>query len=307
MSALVSQVNRQLARFLGVRIARAEDLNTLTSQFDIANRDRKALAAQLEILRSIAKPLTNSPVAIRRICSIARLLRPQRALGHGKVRLGGPHDGGYICLDDFEGIVAALSFGVGDDVSWDADVAGRGIIVHQYDHTVAAAPAGHANFRFNRRKIGPVADNDSESIESALVRGSLVLPATVLLKIDIEHNEWPVFDAAPAGTLDKFAQIVCEFHGFDQVADDKWFARAYSVLDKLTKSFAVVHVHGNNAAPMLAIGNLLFPQILEVTFASRAKYTFGDADEVFPGKLDSPNLADGRDYNLGNFLYPVLS
>jgi hypothetical protein len=307
MSALVSQVNRQLARFLGIRITRAEDLNTLISQFDLANRDRRMLAEQLEILRSMAKSLTNSPLAIRRICSMARLLRPQRAQGYGKMRLGGPHDGGYICLDDFVGIVAALSLGVGDDVSWDTDVANRGIIVHQYDHTVASAPAAHPNFRFNQRKIGPVANDDSESIESVLGRSSLMEPATVLLKIDIEHDEWPVFDAASASVLGKFAQIVCEFHGFDQVADDKWFERAYSVLEKLTKSFAVVHVHANNAAPMLAIGNLLFPQLLEVTFASRARYSFSDASEVFPGELDSPNLTSGRDYNLGNFIYPVHS
>jgi hypothetical protein len=69
--------------------------------------------------------------------------------------------------------------------------------------------------------------------------------------------------------------------------------------------FAAVHVHGNNFAPMLAIGNLLFPQVLEVTFASRAKYTFGDADEVFPGELDSPNWAARKDYNLGCFNYPT--
>jgi hypothetical protein len=301
MSTLVSQVNFQFARLFGIRITRVKDLDRLISQFEVADHERRTLE------RSRPRPLTNCPVAVGRICSIGQLLRPQQAQGYGKVRLGRAHDGGYVCLDDLAGVVAALSFGVGDDVSWDVDVANRGIIVHQYDHTVAAAPATHPNFRFNQRKIGPVANDDSESIESALGRSSLVEPATVLLKIDIEHDEWAVFEAAPASALDKFVQIVCEFHGFDQVADDRWFKRAYSVLDKLTKSFGVVHVHANNAAPMLAIGNLLFPQLLEVTFASRAKYTFSDTNEVFPGKLDSPNLAVGCDYNLGSFLYPVCS
>ena len=304
MPTFASRVNSQLARSLGVCIARTETLRRIENRLMASDHARSALADRVEHLQSLRKTLTNSPVAIRRICSIGQLLRPQRALGYRKVRLGGPHDGGYVCLDDFEGVAAALSLGLGDDVSWDSDVANRGLIVHQYDHTVAAPPAEHANFRFHRRKIAAVADDDSETIESALSRNFLTAPASVLLKIDIEHDEWAVFDATADSALDKFSQMTCEFHGFDRVANDDWFATANSVLAKLAGKFAVVHVHANNAEPLLELGNLLFPQLLEVTFASRAKYRFSDTDEVFPTELDSPNLATREDYNLGNFVYP---
>jgi hypothetical protein len=40
---------------------------------------------------------------------------------------------------------------------------------------------------------------------------------------------------------------------------------SFAVLTKLNDKFAVVHVHANNYKPLLAIGNLLFPEVLEVT------------------------------------------
>ena len=109
--------------------------------------------------------------------------------------------------------------------------------------------------------------------------------------------------ATPPATLDTFTQVLAEFHSFNNVLDDVWFEEALAVLTKLNEKFAVVHVHANNYRPLLAIGNVLFPEVLEVTYASRAKYSFADCDEVFPGPLDSPNWPAAPDYGLGKFVY----
>jgi len=94
-----------------------------------------------------------------------------------------------------------------------------------------------------------------------------------------------------------------ESESIESALDDDWFERALSALSKLNEKFAVVHVHANNYRPLLAIGNVLFPEVLEVTYASRAKYTFTDCDDVFPGPLDSPNWPAAADYGLGKFVY----
>lgn len=227
----------------------------------------------------------NYALAVERISSLGQLLRPQRVHGVQKVRLGGPHDGGYVCLDDFSDIEAAISLGTGENASWDAVAAERGLIVHQYDHTVAESPIAHANFRFHRRKIGAAIDHQTETIASVLAQTRLTRPNSTIMKIDIEGDEWAALAAAPVAALDTVAQIICEFHGFQQIIDDDWFERAFAVLSKLNDKFSVVHVHGNNHDLLMAIGNFLFPGALEVTYASRAKYTFSDSDEVFPGKL----------------------
>jgi hypothetical protein len=220
-----------------------------------------------------------------------------------KVRPGASNDCGYVCLDDVNSVVAALSLGIAAEVSCDAEMADRGLVIYQYDHTVEGPPFPHANFRFHRRKIGAHASHDSESIESALAQAHLTQRHSAILKIDIDDDEWPAFAATSSATLDVFTQVRAELHGFNNVLDDDWFEQALAVLTKLNDKFAIVHVHANNYRPLLAIGNLLFPEVLEVTYASRTKYSFTDCDEVFPGPLDSPNWPAAADYGLGKFVY----
>ena len=308
-------INDLIARLFGVRIVRTRKLDRLAGQIVQAEQFKKEAECRAEQFkkeaerraeRSLEKKFQLLPygsVANDRFLLLGRLLRPQQAQGVCKVRLGGAHDGGYVCLDDFKDMEAALSFGIGGDASWDADVAKRGLTVFQYDHSVAGPPIEHVNFRFSRRKIAANADSECESIKSVLAKNCLAWPTSVILKIDIEHNEWAVFAAAPANALDKFAQVICEFHGFDQITDDQWFERALNVFSKLNDRFAVVHVHANNYSPLLVAGNLLFPRVLEVTYASRVKYTFRDTDETFPGLLDAANLATATDHDLGKFIY----
>ncbi len=279
-------LNRQLTSWLGLRVVRVDAHENLMAQS----------AGQM-------RPLTNSSLAVERISMLGRLLRPQQARGVKKVRLGASNDCSYVCLDDFNGVVAALSLGIAAEVSWDVDMAKKGLVIYQYDHTVQGPPFAHANFRFYRRKIGANADQESESIGSALAQANLTRPGSVIMKIDIDDDEWAAFAATSAATLDMFAQVMCEFHGFDKILDDDWFEEAFTALSKLNEKFTVVHVHANNYRPLLAIGNLLFPEVLEVTYASRARYTFTDCDDIFPGPLDSPNWPAAADYGLGKFVY----
>ena len=91
---------------------------------------------------------------------------PRGAVGRAKIRVGNQTgDGGYVMLDDFEGIVGALSAGIGRDVSWDQDIAGRGIDVYQFDGTITEPPATHERFRFFRRMIASTATDVSEFIQ----------------------------------------------------------------------------------------------------------------------------------------------
>ena len=57
------------------------------------------------------------------------------------IRIGRRNDGGYVMLNEFDGKIAAYSFGICDDVSWDSDIASRNIPCYMYDHTIEALPA----------------------------------------------------------------------------------------------------------------------------------------------------------------------
>ena len=233
-----------------------------------------------------------------------RLLRPYAAKGFHKARFGGLHDGGYILLDDFRGIDTAFSFGIENNASWDVDIAKRYVTVYQFDHTVEAPVTDNARLVFSRKRISPEAGPESESLSSLVKRhdNQNVCP-NLILKIDIENDEWAVFDATPPDLLTRFSQIVGEFHYFQGFGDANWRQLFHRVLTKLSDAYAIVHVHANNYGGFSNVSNVVFPNVLEITFANRSIYSFSETDEIFPGPLDSPNDPNRPDLHLGSFRF----
>lgn len=145
---------------------------------------------------------------------IFQLLRPHTATGFEKARFGSAHDGGYILLDDFDGVDIAFSFGIEADATWDQDVAGRGTTVYQFDHTVDAPITDNPKLIFARKKITTefFTDFESESLSSLIEQHDKhKARPNILLKMDIENNEWDVLDTTPSKLLNRLTQIVADF------------------------------------------------------------------------------------------------
>ena len=262
-----------------------------------------ALAQRVETLHQklIVPPAVPDPVGLQAsILGVVRQLKPARVRGVAKMRIGNQHDGGYVMLDDLSQPTRAYSLGVGGDSSWDLELAGRGIHVVQFDHTPLALPPDHANITFVAKKI--VARPEAGGIALAELEAAYgQSPASVrpILKIDIEGDEWSVLQAVNLDDLKPFAQILCEFHDFDQLANEAWRQRARDVFEKLNMAFAIIHVHGNNYRPFVTVANVACPQVLEVTFVNRALYVIEPTDELFPTPLDRPNNPHAPDLILG--------
>jgi hypothetical protein len=241
---------------------------------------------------------------LERFLRLAALFEPKRVLGFRKIRLGSAADGGYVMLDDFAEIDLAVSFGIDTNADWDLAVARRGIAVQQFDHTVDRPPVSHCLLHFNsKRVVGLRRGRNDVSINSILVDAGTLRDASVILKCDIEGTEWPVFrDCAPQD-LRRFAQIIVEFHDFSRAFEDAWLHTAVSAMSNLRADFDVFHVHGNNWRPMVLAGDDLFPDVLEVSFANRRRYSFAASDELFPTPLDTPNNPERPDLYLGEFRF----
>src|ERR1043165_4264971 len=90
-------------------------------------------------------PLSSTaPEELRNLIARLKPVDPGRTL----CRLGGPHDGGYLVPDDFEGMGHSFSPGVGPSIDFDLDVARRGLQVHFADGSVPGLPASHPNYTF---------------------------------------------------------------------------------------------------------------------------------------------------------------
>jgi hypothetical protein len=215
-----------------------------------------------------------------------------------KVRVGNTSDGGYVCLNNFANVTAAVSLGIKDDVTWDLDIAKRGIQVYQYDYTIDELPETHPNFHFYKLKVSAIDGNGETSLDSILRTNEISKPKSVFLKMDIEGSEWDTLLTASDETLNSFSQIICELHDFNLITNDDFYNKVIKALNKLRSKFEVFHIHGNNCSPLLlctGIGTI--PQVLEIGFANKEIFTFTDSKDVYPTNLDSPcspNLSDYR-------------
>lgn len=243
--------------------------------------------------------------ARRRILHLASLLEPWRARGVGKVRVGDEHDGGYVMLDDSQGLAGAISIGIGNDDAWDRAMQARGLRVAQYDHTITAPPRQAEGLAWQPLGIGAADVNNLRTLGSLIALAGLPEQGDLVAKIDVEAAEWKALAAGPeAAPLDRFRQIVVELHWFERVTDTAWSEAAEAALRHLARNHAVVHVHANNWGGMALIGGIPFPRVVEVTWARRDAYALERETGFFPTPLDAPCDPSRPDLFLGTFRFP---
>lgn len=236
----------------------------------------------------------------RRARAVGKLFRVYDVIGKRKVRVGSKYDGGYIMLDDFADVTRAFSLGIERNVDWDIEIANRGIAVEQFDYSVDGPPTQHDLFKFHQVKV--TTEDDGKSLER-IVADAGATAGQSILKMDIEHSEWPVLDATPSSTLRRFSQIVVEFHYFDLMTDPHWWQRTCNVLSKLNSTHRLVHVHANNTAGLLLLGGVVLPNVIEASYVARDAHRFTETAELFPTDLDASNDPSKEDFYLGRFEY----
>lgn len=222
----------------------------------------------------------------------------------GKVRTGGPNDGGYVMANSFKGVGVCYSIGVGPQVIWDHEMADRGMEIYQYDHTVESAPSSHPMFHFNKVGIaGDLHDPELITLEKMLEDNGHGAEENMLLKIDVEGAEWAVFDGMQSDTLSRFDQIVVEYHGLEYLGRDSFRARAEQVFRNIAHSHQCIHIHGNNYAGFSVIEGIPVPNVIEVSYALKRKFQFMESSDIFPTHLDDPCKPGEPDLFLGDFKY----
>jgi hypothetical protein len=234
---------------------------------------------------------------------VLRALTPRKAVGLEKIRVGRDFDGGYVMLDDFAGIRAAYSLGIGDDVSWDIDVADRGIDLYQYDHTIDSMPRWHPRFHWYQYGISASPSERFVTLPRALADHGHSEQDELLLKCDIEGAEWAVLAAMKPEELRPFRQIVMELHGFQMLDRPDFRARAERAVATLTANHTVVHVHANNNSAYSIVGAVPVPAAMEITLVRSDAASLVPNDQTFPTSLDMPSNPHRADFCLGLFTF----
>ena len=264
-----------------------------------------------------------SSVTYKRCTEIVSLLSPMDVQDGTYVRVGRDFDGGYVMLDNFhkENVDAAYSFGINNDVSWDEAVAGRGIDVFMFDHTIEGLPKHHPRFHYFKTGVaGRRKGEQTKTLSELLADNNHATCNNLLMKMDIEGGEWDVFDETPSDVIGRFSQIVLELHELSPDTCDRDYLSKVNVLKKINQTHQCVHVHANtyclqaNARCVQAdtsfvpvwIGDLVLPPMLEVTYVRRAdvKDKLVANTRLFPTRIDQPTFEGLPDLYLGSFQGP---
>lgn len=211
------------------------------------------------------------------------------------IRTGKNNDGGYVMADSFRQVKTAYSLGICDDVSWDKDMAKRGIEVYMYDHTINSLSKTDAHFHFFKYGIGGKSEGVFKALDDLIIENGHENDNNMLLKMDIEGSEWEVIESTKS--LSKFSQIVLELHGLCKAPDE----RIISCLKKLSETHSAVHIHANNCSDVCFFGDAMLPDALEITYLRRSDYEFSENTRFFPTSLDMKNDISKPEIILGKW------
>ena len=249
-----------------------------------------------------APAMTPRPVTPSEVFDLLNLIRPWQMISDTKLRIGSDHDGGYVMPSSSLKAGAVLSIGIGNEVSFDDELARRGARVIQFDHTIERSPSTLPGIEFHRKGWG-VRDEDPFVSLATMVRMlDWSAPRHPILKFDTEGAEWACLDAADPADLERFEVLTGEFHEFQNLVNREHFDVVRRVFEKLERTHRVIHLHANNAGGMVLLGGIPFPRLLELTWMRKSSASFhGHSSEPIPGPLDRPNVPQLPDIHLRAF------
>ena len=217
-----------------------------------------------------------------------------------KIRCGINRDGGYVFADLNDNYDCYISAGISNEESFSRDFINKYNInisdSYGFDGTINDFPYEYTkNIQFIKKNINNFNDDRNTNLSFLTKKYN-----NIFLKMDIEGGEYPWLLQIDETQLNKFKQIVIEFHG---ITNDNWgcnYNDKVKCLEKLLNTHYLIHAHGNNYGPVQ--NNI--PDVIELTYVN--KNYFETPPELNTQPLPIPNLdygnSNGSDYNL-NF-YP---
>lgn len=162
-------------------------------------------------------------------------------------RFGSAHDGGYLmCENLIAGIESAYSYGIGGHDEWGCTVSRTyDVPVHQYDcFQPPALTCLGGRFVPHNECVGSTPETVESRVFDTLsnqVARNGDAGNRLLVKMDVEGAEWAALLATPDALLERIDQIPMELHGTSE-------PRFLEVVQKLKRTFYLVHLHFNNWA-----------------------------------------------------------
>jgi hypothetical protein len=207
-----------------------------------------------------------------------------------KIRLGKNHDGGYVVIDVPEPKYSVLlAGGVSNDISFEEHFIRKyGSRCIAFDGTINSLPNNNNNIRFVKKNIGFNNTNALTNLHDIIAANT-----NIFIKMDIEGGEIPWIKSLSNDQMNKFEQIVMEFH-------NPYSKSEIEVFDKINKNHILVHFHGNNACGTRTYKGIIMPNIFECTYLHKKYFTSGpELNKIaIPTSIDMRNIPHNNEIHI---------
>ena len=172
-----------------------------------------------------------------------------------KVRIGQNYDGGYIIVEipniSYTTLIAG---GICDDISFEEQFIDKypDVQVFAFDGTIDQLPKENNKISFIKKNIGHENNEHMTNLHDIIDANE-----RIFVKIDIEGGEIPWIHSLSDDQLNKFEQIVVEFH-------NPYSEKEIDVFNKINKNHYLVHFHGNNCCGVRNHRCVIIPNIFEL-------------------------------------------
>jgi len=219
------------------------------------------------------------------------------------VRVGNMQtDGGYVIPQSLlNSVNGVLSFGVGDDWTFDSDFKNLrpDCTIHAYDSTVEFEQLSEKQMLSYNNTYQGIVKHYHENIGKQFIRPEFTEFSTaierlnkqnIFVKMDIEGGEYTLTKDI-LDHKDIIAGLVIEYHGAASTSKHCFIED----LPTLTEHYKVVHIHANNSGPVIDG----FPDYLELSFMRKDLVNSSELRHVtyIPG-LDRPCSTFVDDYQI---------
>jgi hypothetical protein len=185
------------------------------------------------------------------------------------IRIGSKYDGGYA-LAKYNKNNILISGGISNNSDFESSICSRIFYGYLFDHTIKILNLSINNYAFYRKKI-VVTKGDQYGVNlNDFI--SQIDSKSLILKLDIEGDEWNILSQFSTNNLLKCEQIVVEFHNVLEIYNTKKFDLYIKVLTKIRKNHKVINVNVNNYGASSMLFGEKISDVYEISFLRNDLY-----------------------------------
>jgi hypothetical protein len=228
-----------------------------------------------------------------------------------KKRIGKINDGGYIIAEiPNVNYNLLLAGGILDDISFEQDFLDFYPTTKciAYDGSIYNLPSIDERILFEKKYIGGTNTHISDQEIWTNLHNEINANNSIFVKMDIEGGEIPWIESINEEQMNKFEQIVMEFH-FPFTEKEK------DIFKKINNTHYLIHFHPNNAGLephtntfSKTHNGVIIPNVFECTYVNKRFFSGripNKNKDLFPSEIDMKNDAGRVDININH--YPFVN